>query len=75
MLASALQRRSPRRGFRCAAAPAACEKAILSIVFRPLVLGGGRGGISEDAEKLFRTGQYDECSKAVDARNRERRLE
>jgi tetratricopeptide (TPR) repeat protein len=60
MLASVLQRRSPRRG-GCAQ----LKRLILSLCFGLLCTAASAADLAE-AEKLFRTGNYDECVKAVD---------
>ncbi len=61
----ALQRRSPRRGFWRRRSPGFSRTAILS-VFLGLCCSSAPGADLKDAEKLFQTGQYDECAKAVD---------
>jgi tetratricopeptide (TPR) repeat protein len=65
MLASASQRRFPRRGPWRWGGHSWLKRAILSLCFSLLGAAAAAAEL-EDAEKLFRTGKYDECSKAVD---------
>jgi tetratricopeptide (TPR) repeat protein len=66
MLASASQRRTSHIGFHCAGRFGRLQKAILSL-WLGLFCSQAIGADLDDAEKLFRTGKYDECAKAVDA--------
>jgi tetratricopeptide (TPR) repeat protein len=65
MHASALQRQSPRRGFWCAGRHARSRRAILALCFG-LLGSGATAADLEDAAKLFRTGKYEDCAKAVE---------
>ena len=65
MLASALERQSPRRGFGRLGVRGRWVRAILPMCFGLLCSTAAAGDL-EEAEKLFRAGQYDECAKAVE---------
>jgi tetratricopeptide (TPR) repeat protein len=65
MHASALQRQSSRSGFWSARSPGRSWKAIFSLCACLLGTAATAADL-EDAEKLFRTGKYEECAKAVE---------
>jgi tetratricopeptide (TPR) repeat protein len=66
MLASAFERWSLRRGFWCTGSLGILRKSLLSVCVG-LMCSEVIAADLEDAEKLFRTGRYDECAKAVEA--------
>ncbi len=66
MLASALKRWYPRGGFRWLGSPGRLRKPLLWVCLG-LLCSAANASDLEDAEKLFRTGKYDECAKAVEA--------
>jgi tetratricopeptide (TPR) repeat protein len=66
MLAPTWQRWTLHLGFRCTGRFGRLRKALLSLCLGLFCLQA-IGADLEDAEKLFRTGKYDECAKAVEA--------
>ena len=66
MVAAACERRSKRRGFRCARNSRWWWRALL-VFGLSMVCSAATAGDFEDAEKLFRTGKYAECARAAQA--------
>ncbi len=66
MLASASQCWTSHGGSHCAGSLGRSRKALLSLCLG-LLCSQAIAADLDDAEKLFRTGKYDECAKAVDA--------
>jgi tetratricopeptide (TPR) repeat protein len=66
MLASTMPRWSLRRVFWCVSSLCHLRKVLLSLSLG-LACSAATAADLEDAEKLFRTGKYDECAKAVEA--------
>ena len=60
-----VERQSPRRGFGRLGVRGRWVRAILPMCFGLLCSTAAAGDL-EEAEKLFRAGQYDECAKAVE---------
>jgi tetratricopeptide (TPR) repeat protein len=65
MLARALQRRSPRGGFLGRSGPGCSWTTLFAFCFG-LSCSAALAADLSDAEKLFRSGRYDECARAVD---------
>ncbi len=66
MLSPVSQRWTSHLRFRCADSLDRLRKALFSLSLG-LICSQAIAGDLEDAEKLFRTGKYDECVKAVEA--------